>query len=94
MKLLPLRPAYLHESADLDRRLSNGYFTTQDRRFLQRPGSDHAEASLAHIVNAAGYCTALLPRADVWKRGYGHLKVLGEPGLPAAIAFGKCPHGK
>jgi hypothetical protein len=95
MKLLPLRPTHLHQGADLDWSLSDSYFTTQDRRFLQGARSDNAQAALAHIVNTPGNRAGPgLSGADIGEGGNGHLKVLGEPGLLASIAFGHCPHGK
>lgn len=95
MELLLLGPAHLHQCADLDGSLANRYFTAQKRRFLKSTRSNDAKAALAHIVDAPRNRAAFgLLGADIWKGGNGHSKVLGEPCLPATIAFGCCPHAK
>ena len=93
MEFLSLRPAHLHKGADLDWSLSDRDLTPKERLLRQCSRRDHAQAALAHIVNAAGDRTSLgLFRPNVRQLRNRDSEVLGEPSLPAPIAFGSCLH--
>ena len=94
MELLLFGPAHQRQSAYLDGSLSDSYFTAQESRFLQGAGCDDTQATLAQIVDRARNCVAPSPGANLGQWRDGDLEVLGEPCLPASIAFGSCLHGK